>query len=240
MPVPRVVRVRDDQKRLPGAVTLALAGAYFGLTIARNAGWVPASLSFIPVVEAAWLNFVVVLAAAYWMRARKIPLASVGIGAWLPWPRLFKLALGVMAVDYLAIAVAAPVLNGIFGEAEQVARFAELPGNLPLLLLLLPLSWLIAAFGEEFFFRGFLLTLIAQGLGASRTAWITAVLAQAIAFGLIHGYQGPAEAISIGIGGAVYGAAFLMSGRNLWPLILAHGINNTLGFVLVYAGVLQR
>jgi len=232
--------MRDDQKRFRGAAPLVFVAAYFGLTITRNAGWVPSSLSFIPVVEAAWLNFVVVLAAAYWMRVREIPLASVGVGAWSPGPRLFKWVAGVMAVDYLAIGVATPVLNGIFGEAEQVARFAALPGNLPLLLLLLPLMWLIAAFGEEFFFRGFLLTVIAQRLGASRAAWITGVLAQAIAFGLIHAYQGPAEAISIGIGGAVYGAAFLMSGRNLWPLILAHGINDTLGLVLLYAGVLSR
>ncbi len=65
-------------------------------------------------------------------------------------------------------------------------------------------------------------------------------ISQAIAFGLIHGYQGPAQAISIGIGGAVYGAAFLLARRNLWPLIVAHGLNDMLGFIFLYSGVIHR
>jgi membrane protease YdiL (CAAX protease family) len=147
---------------------------------------------------------------------------------------------GTMAVDYLAIGIATPVLTRVFQDTQPIARFAEVPGNFPLLLILLPLSWLFAAFGEEFFFRGFLMTAIAEALGASRTAWITALVLQAIAFGLVHAYQGPVQAISIGIGGAVYGAAFLLGGRNLWPLILAHGLNDTLGFILLFAGVIQQ
>ena len=230
----------EHQKRLPGVASIVFVGAYFGLTIARNAGWVPEALSFIPVVEAAWLNFLVVLVAVCWMWAGKIPLAYVGLGSVSLSRTVLKWVAATMAVDYLAVGIATPVLNGIFGEAEHVARFAQVPGNLPLLLLLLPFTWLIAAFGEEFFFRGFLLAAIAQGLGGSRRAWITAVVMQATAFGLIHGYQGPAEAISIGIGGLVYGAAFLILKRNLWPLILAHGINDTLGLVALYSGVLQR
>ena len=81
---------------------------------------------------------------------------------------------------------------------------------------------------------------IAELLGASRAAWIAAVVSQAIAFGLIHTYQGPAQAISVGIGGAVYGTAFLLARRNLWPLVLAHGLNDTLGFIFLYSGVIQR
>jgi hypothetical protein len=148
--------------------------------------------------------------------------------------------LGTMAVDSVAVGIMSPFLSSAFGEAPQVDRFADLPGNLPLLLKLLPAAWLIAAFGEEFFFRGFLLTGIAGVLGRSRAAWVTAVLAQAVAFGLIHAYQGPAQAISIGIGGAVYGGAFLLARRNLWPLILAHGLNDTIGLILLYSGLIQR
>ena len=105
---------------------------------------------------------------------------------------------------------------------------------------MLPLVWLIAAFGEEFFFRGLLLTAVAELFGGSRMAWALAVVVQAAAFGLVHAYQGPVQAIAIGIGGLVYGAAFLYAGRNLWPLILAHGINNSLGLSLLTAGVMER
>ncbi len=186
------------------------------------------------------MNFLVVLTAIFWMRIKKIPLSHVGLGPFQPSRTLFMWVIGIMAVDSVAVGIAAPVLSSVFGEAPSVARFADLPGNLPLLLTLLPVVWLIAAFGEEFFFRGFLVTAIAAVLGASRAAWISAVVVQAVAFGLIHAYQGPAQAISIGIGGAVYGAAFLLAKRNLWPLILAHGLNDTIGFILLYSGVIQR
>ncbi len=63
---------------------------------------------------------------------------------------------------------------------------------------------------------------------------------QAAAFGLIHVYQGPVQAISIGIGGAVYGGVFLLARGNLWPLIFAHGLTDTLGVILLYSGVIQR
>ena len=232
--------VTEKQKRLPGIASLSFVGGYFGLTYARSAGWIPESWSLIPVVETAWLNFLLVLAAIIWMRVQKIPLAHVGLGAFQPSRSLLMWVAGTMAIDSLAIGIATPALTSAFGEVQQVARFDDLPGNLPLLLMLLPFTWLIGAFGEEFFFRGFLLTAIAEILGASRAAWITAVIFQAIAFGLIHTYQGPVQAISIGIGGVVYGAAFLLARRNLWPLIVAHGINDMLGFILLYSGVIHR
>ena len=99
---------------------------------------------------------------------------------------------------------------------------------------------MIGAFGEEFFFRGFMLTAVAEILGASRAAWFAAVFIQAVGFGLIHFEQGPAQAISIGISGMVFGAAYLFARKNLWPVILAHGINNTLGFILLYSGAIVR
>ena len=232
--------VAEKQKLLPSTTVLLFVVAYFGLTVIRSAGWIPESWSLMPVVETAWLNFLVVLAAILWMRFQKIPLSCVGLGASQPSGTLIMWAVGAMAVDSFAVGIAVPVLTNAFGEAPTVARFADLPGNLPLLLMLLPAVWLFAAFGEEFFFRGFLLTAIAEVLGGSRAAWISAVAFQAAAFGLIHAYQGPVQAISIGIGGAVYGGVFLLARGNLWPLIFAHGLNDTLGLILLYSGVISR
>ena len=230
----------EKRKLLPSTPLLLFVVVYFGLTVSRSAGWVPESWSLMPVVETAWLNFLVVLAAILWMRTQKIPLSCVGLGAFQPSRTLIMWVAGAMALDAVAVGIAVPVLTSIFGEAPTVARFAELPGNLPLLLMLLPAIWLFAAFGEEFFFRGFLMTAIAEVLGGSRAAWISAVVFQAAAFGLVHAYQGPAQAISIGIGGAIYGAVFLWARGNLWPLIFAHGLNDTIGVILLYSGAIQR
>ena len=190
------------------------------------------------------MNFLLVLGVIVWMRLQYIPLTHVGFGTFQPSRSLRTLVIGTMAIDYLAIGIVTPVLVGFFGEAQSVARFQELPGNLPLLLLVLPLSWVVAL-GEEFFFRGFLLTALGEMLGASRVAWVAAVLIQAVAFGLIHIEQGPVQAISIGIGGVVFGFAYLFArtrlpGRMLWPLILAHGLNNTLGLILLSSGAIVR
>ncbi len=229
---------------LPVVPSLIFIVGYFAITFMRSDGWVPQGWSMIPIVETAWLNLLLVLGVIVWMRLRYIPLTHVGLGTFRPSRSLRNLVIGTMAIDYLAIGLVTPVLIVVFGDAEPVARFQELPGNLPLLLLILPLSWVIA-FGEEFFFRGFMLTALGEMLGASRVAWVAAVLIQAVAFGLIHLEQGPVQAISIGVGGMVFGFSYLFArtrlpGRMLWPLILAHGLNNTLGLILLYSGAIVR
>jgi membrane protease YdiL (CAAX protease family) len=34
--------------------------------------------------------------------------------------------------------------------------------------------------------------------------------------------------------GLVYGTWFVLRGRNLWPLIIAHGVTDTLSMIAVY------
>ena len=124
--------VADKQKLLPSTTVLLFVVAYFGLTVIRSAGWIPESWSLMPVVETAWLNFLVVLAAILWMRIQKIPLSCVGLGAFQPSRTLIMWVVGAMAIDSVAVGIAVPVLTSAFGEAPTVARFADIPGNLPL------------------------------------------------------------------------------------------------------------
>ena len=231
--------VVEKQKSLPVIPSLLFVVGYIGILFFRRSGWIPKSWSVIPIIETAWMPFLLVLAVIIWMRVQKIPLTHLGLGTFKPSRSLLLLVFGTMVVDSVAIGIATPVLDSFFGEAQPVARFQALPGNLALLLLVLPLSWVLV-FGEEFFFRGFLLTTLAETLGAFRAAWVAAVVIQAVGFGLIHVEQGPAQVIYIGIGAVVYGATYLLAGKNLWPLILAHGINNTLGFILLYSGAIVR
>jgi membrane protease YdiL (CAAX protease family) len=51
----------------------------------------------------------------------------------------------------------------------------------------------------------------------------------------VHAYnRGLFGLLVLGAVGAVLGAFYLMFRRNLWPLILAHGLGNTLGFLADY------
>ena len=42
--------------------------------------------------------------------------------------------------------------------------------------------------------------------------------------------------IDSGIAGLILGAAYMLSGRNLWAAILAHGFIDTVGVVSLYFG----
>jgi membrane protease YdiL (CAAX protease family) len=67
---------------------------------------------------------------------------------------------------------------------------------------------------EEFLYRGFALWYLARWLNP----WIAMLVASA-AFGLGHAYQGAKGTLRTGLGGAVFGTMYLLSGSLLWPII---------------------
>jgi membrane protease YdiL (CAAX protease family) len=109
---------------------------------------------------------------------------------------------------------------------------ALLEGNLMLYLwMLIPVSWGSAAIGEELLVRGFLQHRLEGLVGTA-----AAVLLQAVIFALAHFYQGLAGIINVFVVGLVFGVIYLRCGRNLLPLILAHGLIDTLAMTLFYLG----
>jgi membrane protease YdiL (CAAX protease family) len=93
-----------------------------------------------------------------------------------------------------------------------------------------------AAFGEEMSYRGYLLTRAADiGTRAPAAYWL-GMIAVAILFGFGHYYKGPAGVADSPYSGLVLGGVYLLSGRNLWTAILAHGISDTFAVVVVFAG----
>jgi len=53
-------------------------------------------------------------------------------------------------------------------------------------------------------------------------------------FGLGHLYAGWGVALTVGFGALFSGVYFLIAGRNLWALILAHGIWDSAAVTLLY------
>ena len=103
-----------------------------------------------------------------------------------------------------------------------------------MLLIFLVLSWTLAAFGEEICFRGFLMERLARFFGGSQAAWLAALLLSSILFGWGHTEQGVAGWLQEGLSGLLLGLLFLATGNNLTVPIVAHGVSNTLAFVLIY------
>jgi hypothetical protein len=109
--------------------------------------------------------------------------------------------------------------------------------NLSAALIALLISWTFAAFGEEIGYRGYL-TKRAADLGrGSLPAWWAATVAVSVLFGFGHYYKGPAGILDSAVSGLVLGSVYLLSRRNLWTAILAHGFLDTVAVVYTYLGL---
>ena len=155
------------------------------------------------------------------------------------WFRTLLASLGVALAILVAVKV---VINPAIGilpnlEARDMSRFDPLKGNLPNLIVNLIGMYITAAFLEEFLWRGYLIERLVDLTGKqSKLAWAIALLGSAAIFGLVHIDQGLAGMFKIGAVGLVFGLSYLAVGRNLWPLMIAHGLIDTLDFVTHYFG----
>jgi len=155
------------------------------------------------------------------------------------WFRTLLMSLGVALAVFLTVKlIINPMMNIIPSAGYQdLSRFDFLNGDLPNLLIMLVNIWITAAFLEEFLFRGYLMNRLIDLQGKqTKLAWGIALIGQAVIFGLVHAYQSPAGMFKVGLIGLVFGISYLVVGRNLWPLILAHGLIDSLDMVSHYFG----
>lgn len=145
------------------------------------------------------------------------------------------IALGI-GLELLATYLTTPVLSSYFGHEPNLSGLQEIKGNLPMLIFFILLSWILAAFGEEICFRGFLMNRLANVFGNTKVAWILSLLLSSILFGWGHTEQGITGWIQEGLSGLLLGVMFLTSARNLAVPIVSHGTSNTLAFILIYFG----
>jgi membrane protease YdiL (CAAX protease family) len=103
-------------------------------------------------------------------------------------------------------------------------------------LLGLLFVWTFAAFGEELAYRGYLLTRAADLGKRSAAAYWVGIVVVSVLFGYGHYYKGPAGVLDSGVAGLILGAAYMLSGRNLWASILAHGLIDTYAVVVLFFG----
>lgn len=201
--------------------------AVFAAVIAADAaGYVPITqtIFLIPLI---WIS----------LRLQRESFANIGFSI----PDRFgrNVGIGIVAglvLELVAVYLTTPVISSMMGVEPDYSEIAEIQGNLPVLLIFITLSWFIAAFGEEICFRGFLMNRIAGLLGNGRAAWIVSLVLASLVFGWGHTEQGVAGWIQEGLAGFWLGCLFLMAKRNLTLPIVAHGVSNTLAFILIYFG----
>ncbi len=156
-------------------------------------------------------------------RAQENWLATIGL----------SLLLGV-GISILSTILVDPLAEKITGIPHDLSLVDGVRGDIKALVQLLLIVWLTVAFLEEILFRGFLMTEISKFLGSEPLALTLNILITSIIFGLAHWYQDKSGVISTATIGAVISIIFVLSGLNLWLVILIHGFIDTASLVMMY------
>ncbi|MGE0039687.1 MAG: CPBP family intramembrane glutamic endopeptidase [Vicinamibacterales bacterium] len=199
-----------------------------GLTVAGFGGYLG------PVPTLALLAAAV---ASFWWRGPGW--RAAGLRRPASWPRALAAGIAVgVGFQVLSLYVLEPAVAFLTtGALPDVSVFRPLVGQPVQLAFWITMSWTLAAFVEEMVFRGWLLTRAAELASPSPAAWVVALVVSSAFFGAAHLYQGWSGILTTGLNGAVFAGAYLLSGRNLWVPIIAHGMADTLGFTMIYLGV---
>jgi len=155
--------------------------------------------------------------------------------------RLVLITLIATAILFPLSTFAIQAIKAFTGQTPNLEAFEAIRGNLHALAAGLVVAWIFGAFLEEFLFRGFLLNtfheLLSKEGNPKWVAWTGAVVGTSVLVGVGHLYQGIVGMMGTGLIAVGFSVIYLINQRNLWSCILAHGLYNTVAFVLVYNGM---
>ena len=213
-------QIRGWLEVLSIVLLMPVGGALGGLT-----GFIPLG----PILSVA----LPLLAATLYLRREGTSWQSLMLGTRLSAGKVVAYTVLALVITSALVTATSSVLTKLGLPPTDLTLFRTLlEGNLGMYLwFLIPIAWGSAAIGEEMLARGFLLHRT-EGLTGS----VMAVVLQAALFGGAHFYQGLTGVINIFVLALVFGAVYLRCGRNLLPLILAHGLIDTVSLTMIYMG----
>lgn len=182
-------------------------------------------------------SFTTLVVATWRMRVRSVTWKDLGLSK----PKNFGKTLGISAIILITVIISIISFEIIkdhlpfslvsdTSSESAVSKFGDLKGNWAHFFLIIPFIW-VESMLEELLDRGFLMNWLERLFSKTSFATVIAVLLQAIIFGFRHSYDLSERSITVGIIGLIMGIAYVKFGRNLWPLIIAHCILNTLSML---------
>lgn len=160
-------------------------------------------------------------------------LAEIGLGPHRLVPTL-GFAFGGLAVMLAYSPIADWVASRLVKAPPTLGAFRALQQSLAKLAVGILVAWALGGVLEELVFRGVLLNAVeafaAQHAPRPAATALAVVLAAAGA-GIIHLYQGPRAALIITQLSVLFGLVFVVSGHNLWAVVLCHGLYDTVAFI---------
>jgi len=172
-----------------------------------------------------------------WIRLSRTPWREIGYLRPKSW--IGSLAIGIafgIALKFLMKAIVMPLLGA--NPINQAYHY--LAGNLAALPAAVWTMIVVAGFGEETVFRGYLFERLGKLFGRSLTARIVIVLVTAALFASLHYFeQGLAGAQQATITGLVFGTVFSITGR-IWMLMCAHAAFDLTAVAMIYWNLESR
>lgn len=169
-----------------------------------------------------------------WTRLSRTPWREIGYVRPKSWigSLLVGIAFGIL-FKFLMKAIVMP----IFGANPINQAYHYLAGDRAALPAAVWTMIVVAGFGEETVFRGYMFERLGKLLGRSLAAKIVTVLVTAASFGSIHYFdQGLAGAQQAIITGLVFGTVFAVTGR-LWMLMCAHAAFDLTAVAIIYCNL---
>jgi len=193
--------------------------------------------SFNFITNGLFWSFTTLFVAAILMRIRGVSWNEIGLCR----PKNFKNALlatgfifaftliSILIFQMIKAQLGLEIAPDTSGE-KAGSKFGELSENWGLFFAIIPFIWLQSML-EEVLDRGFLMNWIEKSLNSTWFATIVAVVVQAVIFGFRHSYDLSERSITVGLIGLAMGLGYVCFGRNLWPLIVAHCLLNTISMI---------
>jgi len=127
-----------------------------------------------------------------------------------------------------------PIITKWVGAEPDLSSYEGVKGNVLGLIGMLALGWIVGGLFEEFFFRGYLFNRIESLFQNPLLFKSMAILLTSIVFAFAHNYQGISGILDTFLFAIVLGLLYFYFGRNIWYLILIHGLYDTVGIFRLF------
>lgn len=245
-PTPQAADKRFIDAPLPRALLsiLLVISGHFAIGYSLKFGIGEIVIGGYTVIISVWASTLLAALVLLWVKASRGDFSSLGLTR----PRSYwKGALtgtlgGIGVLVALTLPIQALVSAGLMPPLKEGATgmLVSGPDLVTSLSLSLTVMWINAAFCEELLFRGFLMNTVHNALGNSWKTGLAAAVIVSLFFGIVHvPSQGLYGLVATGLAGISLGILFLFGKRNLFPVVIAHGVVNTISIVAMATGTLQ-
>jgi hypothetical protein len=193
------------------------------------------SLGFI--INGLFWSLTTLIIATWRMKVRNVTWKDLGLRKPESYKKSLFVTIGILIAIVLSIMAFEMLKDYLPFSLEQknysensASKFGNLKGNWLLFFTIMP-AVLLESMLEELLDRGFLINWFEKLFSKTTIATILAVILQALIFGFRHSYDLSDRSIRVGLIGLIMGIAYVKFGRNLWSLIIAHCVLNTMSMV---------